>query len=149
MKPAYMKKYLFPVLTYIFFAMFFFLVPMLLPTQTNVHAQTPSQPCDFSGAGGLNLSDCYKLNQNQTVASVYGTPSVIINIFVRVVFILAGIIIFFLLIYAGYLEIVGGVKGQEQAMGVFSTAVIGLIVMFSAYWILQIIQLVTGAKIGF
>lgn len=105
--------------------------------------------CTDSGSGGLNLIGCYKLNQYKTVASAYSSPAVLINLLVKVLFILAGIIVFFMIIYSGFLFISGGVKGQEKARDVIIAAVGGLLVMFSAYWILQIIKIVTGADIGF
>ncbi len=110
---------------------------------------TPSYDCNNIGGQSLDLAGCYKLNSSETVANVFNSPAVMINLLVKVGFIFAGIICFILLIYSGYLFIFGGVKGQEQAGGVFSSMLIGLIIMFSAYWILQIIKIVTGADIGF
>jgi|SRR5579859_190999 len=96
---------------------------------------------------GLNLADCFALNDKQTVASVYSHPSDLINLLVKNVFIVAGIILFVMIIYSGYLFISGGTKGADQAKTVISTAIAGFLIMFSAYWIIQIIKLLTGANI--
>jgi hypothetical protein len=104
--------------------------------------------CDPTKAN-INLADCYALNDTQTVASVYNNPTVLINLLVRNLFVLAGILFFFLLIYGGFLFITGDVKGKDKALEIFKTAGIGFAVMFSAYWILQIVQVVTGTNILF
>jgi hypothetical protein len=99
-------------------------------------------------ANGINLSDCFVLNDSgETVSSIYSNPAVLVKLFTDNVFIMAGIIIFFLFIYAGYQAISGGTKGLEESKKVITTAVIGLIVMFAAFWILQIVKVLTGADI--
>lgn len=102
--------------------------------------------CDISQAN-LNLGDCYALNSSQTVKDVYTSPSVLVNLLVRNVFVIAGILLFLLFIYAGFLFVTGNVKGKDKAKEVLQAALIGFLVMFSAYWILQIIKVVTGANI--
>ena len=109
-------------------------------------AQTSPQNCT-PGQAGINLQDCFALNDSQTVGQVYGTPAVLVNLLVRLAFIGAGIIFFFLLIIAGYSFITGGKKGADQAKTMLETALIGAFLMFAAYWILQIIGIVTGTKI--
>lgn len=106
--------------------------------------------CD-PGKDGLKLTDCFYLNPSTktTVGSVYGTPTVLINLIVRNLFVLAGIILFLMIIYSGYQFISGGAKGHEQAKNTMTTAISGFIVMFAAYWILQIVKVVTGADILF
>lgn len=102
--------------------------------------------CDI-GQANLNLGDCYALNEQQAVKDVYTDPSVLVNLIVRNIFIVAGIILFFLVIYAGYLFITGNVKGKDKAKEVLTAALAGFLVMFAAYWIIQIIKVVTGADI--
>lgn len=108
-----------------------------------------STPCDNTGKTGLDLLSCYKLNATQSVGSVYKTPAVFVNLIVKIIFIISGIILFFMIIYSGFLFISGSTKGTEEAAKVMTNAVVGLIIVFSAFWIMQIIKLVTGADIGF
>jgi hypothetical protein len=110
-----------------------------------IHAAcTPGQ-----GGTGTKLTDCYFLNDNgKLVGTVYDKPSVLVNLLSRNIFIIGGIIILGLVIYAGFLSISGGTKGQDQAKTVATTAAVGFILMFSAYWILQIVKILTGADIG-
>lgn len=102
--------------------------------------------CDTSEEG-LNLGDCFLLNEDQTVKSVYTSPAFLLNLIVRYAFIIAGMMLFFFFLYGGYLFITGDAKGKDKAAETITQAVIGFIVMFCAYWILQIIAYVTGANI--
>ena len=117
----------------------FFIVP-------NVHAADAPTTCT-PGISGLNLSHCLKLNDKQTVPDIYSKPSILINLLVKNGFVVAGLIFFFLMIFAGVQFITGGTKGAEQAKSVMETALIGFMLMFAAYWIIQIIKAVTGADI--
>jgi hypothetical protein len=102
------------------------------------------------GAADFKLTDCFLLNnQGQTVADVYSKPTVIVDLLVRNLFIAAGIIFFFLIMYAGYQYIAEGKKGVDKAASTLNLAVGGLILMFVAYWIVKIIQILTGAQINF
>lgn len=118
---------------------YFSIVPKVMATGCN------------PGQAGFQLSDCYFLNANTqtTVGSVYDKPVVLVNLLTRNIFIVGGFIIFILIMYSGYLFISGGTKGQEQSKEVMTTAVAGFAIMFAAYWILQIIKIITGADIGF
>ena len=64
------------------------------------------------------------------------------------VYILAGVILFFLLIGGGLMFIVGA--GQEsperagQGKKTITAALAGFLVIFASYWIMQIIRIVTG-----
>ena len=75
----------------------------------------------------------------------------IVNIIVKNAFTIAGVIAFFLLIFGGFQFIVsagsGDSKQMEQSKKTITSAVIGLIVIFASYWIVQIIEVLTGIKL--
>jgi phage shock protein PspC (stress-responsive transcriptional regulator) len=96
------------------------------------------------GVDGVNLGDCLTLKDGTTVAATYNKPAVLVDLIVRNAFILAGVIVFFLIIYAGFKFITDSTKGQEEAKTMMEAAGVGLILMFAAYWIIQIIKVVTG-----
>lgn len=103
--------------------------------------------CDPSQAG-IDLGSCITLGKNsQSVADVYQQPADLVNVVVRNLFIVAGIIIFFMIIYAGYQFIEKDAKGIEEAQSIMTAAVGGLVVMFVAYWIVRIIEAVTGMQL--
>ena len=114
----------------------------LIPT---VYAQ--SQCGAGSEEGGINLGDCLQLSDSRTVSEVYDSPAFLVNLIISNIFVLGGIIFFLFLIIAGFKFITGGQKGAEDAKSIIQTALIGFIIMFAAYWIIQIIALLTGINI--
>lgn len=102
--------------------------------------------CDPSQSG-LNLTDCLRLQGNQTVGSVYDSPAFLVNLIVRNLFIIAGVILFVMIIYAGF-QYITNPKGPDEAKSILTAAAIGLILMFAAYWVLQIVKIITGANVG-
>jgi hypothetical protein len=126
------------------FVSFFLGLVTVLPPKVAAADCTPGD-----GQTGVSLTDCFLLNPNEKVADVYSNPSVLINLLLNNIFIIGGFILFVMIMYSGFLYISGSTKGQEQAAKVLTTAVVGFIVMFSAFWILQIIQVVTGADLRF
>lgn len=95
----------------------------------------------------MNLADYLRLSNNKTVEETYGQPTAIVNLIVKNLFVVAGILIFFLIIGAGLSFMQNTDKGKEDAKNLATGAVIGLVVMFAAYWIVQIIKFVTGTDI--
>ena len=119
---------------------------MCCDSQTECSALELSEVCD-PGAGGVPLGDCLKLSNSQPVQEVYTTPSFLVNLIVDNLFVVAGIIIFFMTLLAGFFFITGGKKGLDQAKQILLAVIIGFGLMFGAYWIVQIIQTITGADI--
>ncbi len=60
---------------------------------------------------------------------------------------IAGVILFLLIIFSGYKFIRSGTKGKDEAKQILTAAVTGYVIMFAAYWIVQILEVVTGAEI--
>lgn len=106
----------------------------------------------------LDLGDKLKIGDGTTpygaqfgrsVGDYYGSLSSFLNLLLPLVFIVAGIILFFLLIAGGFGIIASGgnAKSVEQGKGQVTGAVIGFLVIFAAYWIIQLIQVITGVPI--
>ena len=102
--------------------------------------------CD-PGAGGVDLGSCLKLSDDSTVRYRYNNPAFLVNLVVQNLFVLSGVILFVMIIVAGIKFIAGGKKGMEEARTIIGTALAGFIIMFSAYWIVQLIKYLTGADI--
>jgi hypothetical protein len=74
-----------------------------------------------------------------------------VSIFLSNAIVIAGVIMIFLLIFGGISIIMGAgqdnpetaARGKQAA----TTAVIGFILIFAAYWIIQIIEFMTGLEI--
>lgn len=71
------------------------------------------------------------------------------SVLLKNIFTFAGLIFFFVLIFAGLQYILsGGNKENLQKAGASITnALLGLIIVFVSYWIIKIIQILTGVKI--
>ena len=95
----------------------------------------------------INLGDYLTVGNDKKLSDVYNAPSTIVNLIVRNLFVVAGILIFFMIIAAGFSFLSDSDKGKEEAKNLVTGAVVGFLVMFSAYWIVQIIKLVTGTDI--
>lgn len=65
------------------------------------------------------------------------------------VFIIAGVILLLLLLFGGLTTIIGGDNPEAQDKGkqAITSALIGFVIIFASYWIIQIIQVLTGVNI--
>jgi ABC-type dipeptide/oligopeptide/nickel transport system permease component len=65
------------------------------------------------------------------------------------ILILASVILFLYLIFGGFLIVqsAGNPEGTDQGKDVIKNAIIGFIIIFASYWIIQIIQVITGIQI--
>ena len=78
-----------------------------------------------------------------------GTIGEIISSLLRYIFVLAGIILFIFLIISGFglLTSGGDPKKVEAAKGQLTSAVAGFLIIFVAYWLIQILEIVFGVAI--
>jgi hypothetical protein len=104
--------------------------------------------CSVTDESGINLGDCLKLSNGVRVSQVYDEPAFLVNLIVRNVFVIGGVVIFLLIFYAGFKFIQDTTKGKDEAKKIITAALVGAITMFSAYWILQIVQVLTGVNVG-
>lgn len=118
--------------------------------KTAVQLLAQANPCSNAGdpAGALNLGDCLRLSNNQAVSEVYTTPSFLVNLIVKNLFVFAGILIFLYIFYAGFKMVSGGKKGFDEAKSMLTNAIIGLVVMICAYWIVQLAGYLTGLPVS-
>lgn len=102
----------------------------------------------ISGSGGIELKDYFRLGKKQeTVASVYDTPAVLIRQVVNALLVIGAVVYFLIIIYVGFKFVTQGSKGLEEARGILLATTTGFVLMFAAYWIVQIVAFVTGANI--
>ncbi len=100
------------------------------------------------GDGGIDLGCLLKLGNGMSVKDVYNSPAFLVNLLVYNVFVIAGILLFFYVFYAGFKFISGGTKGKDEAKSMIQSALVGFLLMFVAYWVVQVVQLVTGVPIA-
>jgi succinate dehydrogenase/fumarate reductase cytochrome b subunit len=75
----------------------------------------------------------------------------LVTTFLNVIFVVSGVIILFYFIFGGIglISSAGSDNAQqkEQAKKTITSALIGFIVVFTAYWIVKLIGLITGVTI--
>lgn len=83
--------------------------------------------------------------------SQFDTFGDLVSVIVRNAFVLAGVVSFLLLVFGGFSVIMGAgagdIKQLEKGKQTITGAVVGLIVIVTSYWIVQIIETVTGMKL--
>lgn len=98
----------------------------------------------------VDIGTEFKLG-DKSVGQVFPDIGTFISSILPNVYILAGLLLFLLLIAGGYGIIMGAGSGESQKVGqgqkAVTAAVIGFIIIFASYWIIQIIEVVTGVKI--
>ncbi len=77
------------------------------------------------------------------------TYGMLVTAIVKNAFVLAGLISFILLIFGGFNVIVAGgdAKKVQQGKTAITGAITGLILVLGSFWIVQIIEVITGLKI--
>ncbi len=108
-----------------------------------VHAQ-----CQTGGPEPVNLMDCLLLSDGTPAKDVYTTPAMMVNLFVNLMFVAGGILFFVWILLAGWKLIYGKKKGLDEAKTLLTNAIIGLILMVVAYWVVQLIGFLTGMDIA-
>jgi len=73
----------------------------------------------------------------------------ILSVIVKNVFVIAGIILFIFIIIGGLGTIInaGNTEAQKQSSKTLSSAVTGFIIIMVAYWLIKIIEILTGVDI--
>ena len=99
----------------------------------------------------FNIGDQFWLKPNTGVRGTFPYLGKLISVILPNLYILAGVIFFFLLLFGGILIISAAGKGDsetakkgQQAM---TAAAIGFLIIFCSYWIIKIVEVITGLGI--
>ncbi|MEI6690690.1 MAG: hypothetical protein WCL07_02995 [bacterium] len=95
------------------------------------------------------LSDCLKLQDGSAVSTQYSSLNVLFNSILPNVYIAAGLVIFFMILLGGF-TIVSSANDThkiQEGQKIITSAIIGLVVVFASFWIIQLIQVLTGIQI--
>jgi hypothetical protein len=76
------------------------------------------------------------------------TPGAVVGAFVGTIFPLAGMLLLLYLIYGGYNYLLSGgdPKKTAKAQGIITTAILGFVIVFVSFWIVQIIGRILGIE---
>lgn len=97
---------------------------------------------------GFNLGEKLRF-QGSSANSSYTNAGDLINNLLPNVYTAAGVIIFIMFIVGGF-SIISGANDThklDEGKKTITFAIMGLLIIFGSYWIIQIIQVVTGLEI--
>lgn len=97
----------------------------------------------------IPLSDKIILKDGTPVKNVFDSTDDMLNLLVKVLFVGAGFVLFLMIIAAAFAMIAGDGKDKDKAKSTMTAAAIGFIIMFAAYWIMQIIEILIGTNLNF
>lgn len=99
----------------------------------------------------FELGEAYLLNPSEgtTVAETYGSPADLINTILPNIFVFAGVLLFIAIIVAGFSMLLkpDDKKNTEAGKNAITYGITGFILLLAAYWIVQILEILTGVTI--
>lgn len=99
----------------------------------------------------VNIGDQLDLGTGKSINQTFPDIGTVINILLKNSFTIAGIILLGLLIFGGLKFIMSAgsndAKKAAEAKTIITNAIIGFAVVLTAYFIVQIIQVITGVQI--
>jgi len=112
-------------------------------------APSPTPRIEIPEVNSELLDNFNPLKNFSTKANQLSTPGGIISEILTYSFPIAGVILFAMLIVAGFKMLTGASNssGMEEAKKMISTAIIGFIILFAAYWIAQLLEIIFGITI--
>lgn len=102
--------------------------------------------CNPGSGSDFQIFDCLLLNSGgETVEQTYGDPATLVNTIVQNIFVVAGALMFVFIIYAGLKFLISPESAaKEDSKQIVEAVAVGFLVMFSAYWIIQIVEVIFG-----
>jgi len=99
-------------------------------------------------ADTIDLGYALKFQDSTAKDSYTGIGSLLNNVLPNI-YIAGGLIIFFMIVLGGFTIITnaGDSHKIQEGTKTITSAIIGFAVLFTSYWIIQIVQVVTGVKI--
>ena len=101
----------------------------------------------------VDIGRDFKINPTQGIgdSSQFQSIGGLISTILPNIYMVAGLILLFFLIFGGVMVILGAGKGEgqqvEQGKKIVTRTIIGFLIIFLSYWIIQIVEIVTGVKI--
>lgn len=99
----------------------------------------------------INIGEAFKIGDKgiSEPGSGYGSVGEFISAVLPNIYIAAGLILFILLIDVGFVIMTSTDNPEQQAKGgkAATAILIGFLIIFGSYWLIQIIEYITGVKI--
>jgi VIT1/CCC1 family predicted Fe2+/Mn2+ transporter len=101
----------------------------------------------------INIGEDFLIAPNKGIAEADQFRSIggLISVILPNLYVLAGLILLFFLIFGGLTVILGAGKGDsaqtEKGKKTLTNTLIGFLVIFASYWIIQLLEIITGVAI--
>jgi hypothetical protein len=95
-----------------------------------------------------NLDRFNVLKMESSKATQLSTPAGIINEALKYLFPLAGFVLFVMLVFGGFEMMTSTISGKKEAgRQRITAAIIGFVLLFVSYWIMQVLEVMLGIKV--
>lgn len=97
----------------------------------------------------VNIGDQYQFQDGTKAVDEFKSIGDLITKWLPNVYIVTGIILFFFILIGGLTMIMsaGNMEKIKEGQKTLTAAVAGFVILFASYWIIQIIQVMTGVPI--
>ena len=98
----------------------------------------------------VNIGQAFKLGgESIETKQGYGNINSLVSVFLKNAYVIASVVLLFLLIGGGFTMIssAGNLEKQQQGSKALTSAIVGFLIIFTSYWIIQIIEVLTGLEI--
>ncbi|NLG06714.1 MAG: hypothetical protein GX559_03405 [Candidatus Pacebacteria bacterium] len=119
------------------------------PPPTAAPTATPTLVVPIPPVDQELLDDLNPLKLFSTKADQLSTPGGIISEVLKYAFPIAGMILFGMLVLAGFKMLTGATnsKNMDEGKQIITTAIVGFIILFASYWIIQLVEVIFGIEI--
>ena len=104
----------------------------------------------FAAAGsGVDIGNEFLFQGNASAQSAFPNVSTFIATILPNVYVVAGLVLFFLVLLGGFFTITGAGDEEKIKRGhmILTSAILGFAIVFGSFWLIQIIQILTGVPI--
>jgi len=99
----------------------------------------------------VNIGEEFKINSDGIAKTTgYGSLGSVISFLLPNVLLISGLILFFIILFAGFTIITAGGDSEKMSQGskTLTAAVAGFAIIIFSYWIMEIVKVITGVSIG-
>ncbi len=101
----------------------------------------------------FDIGEAFKLGGDEGIrtAQGYGSIGELISSILPNIYVVAGVILFLLMVFGGftYIKSAGSSdeEGVQKGQKAITAALVGFLIIFASYWIIQLIEIITGIQI--
>src|SRR4030043_2472790 len=109
-------------------------------------------PALIQKALAVDIGEAFQLKPGlgiKNAGSAYQSIGGFISAILPNIYVFSGLILFFLFVGGGFAILTSGNNPDKKGSGAkaVTAALVGFIIIFTSFWIIQIIEVITGAKI--